>query len=205
MAVYGYLRVSTTGQGESGLGLAAQRAAVEAWAAARDVPCELVEEVGSGNGSQPVLQDLRGRLERGDVLVVAKLDRLGRSTRKVLDVAESLERAGVDLVALDLGVDTTTPAGRLVLTVLAALAEWERAIISERTRAALAVKSAAGQLQRAERGTSPAALERIRDLREDGLPMQVVCDILTAEGVPTAQGCEWRPGTLHYLIRKHGL
>ena len=202
--IYAYLRVSTREQGQSGLGLEAQEQAVRSWASARsaDSP-KIVREIGSGAGEQPVLRELVSRLRNGDILVVAKLDRLGRSTRRVLELAERLDRAGVDLVALDLALDTTTPAGRLVLTVLAALAEWERQVISERTRAALAVKSAMGELAKPHRGTPPAVVARIRELRDRGETLRQVCDTLRLEGVPTPQGGEWRPGTISYLLKKY--
>lgn len=201
--IHAYLRVSTREQGASGLGLEAQEAAIRSWASARSGTLEIVREVGSGAGDQPLLAELVGRLQPGDILVAAKLDRLGRSTRRVLDLAERLDRGGVDLVALDLALDTTTPAGRLVLTVLAALAEWERQVISERTRAALAVKSAMGELAKPHRGTPPAVVARIRELRDRGETLRAICDTLRHEGIPTPQGGEWRPGTVAYLLKKH--
>lgn len=203
--IYAYLRVSTREQGASGLGLEAQEAAIRSWASARcgtDAP-EIVREVGSGAGEQPELARLVETLRHGDILVVSKLDRLGRSTRRVLELAERLDRSGVDLVALDLAIDTTTPAGRLVLTVLAALAEWERQVISERTKAALAVKSAMGELAKPHRATDPETVVRIRELRDRGETLRAICDILDVEGVPTPQGGEWRPGTISYLLKKH--
>lgn len=205
--IYAYLRVSTREQGQSGLGLEAQEQAIRSWASARcgtDAP-EIVREVGSGAGEQPLLAELVGRLRHGDVLVAAKLDRLGRSTRNVLELADRLDRNGIDLAILDLGVDTTTPAGRLVLTVLAALAEWERQVISERTKAALAVKSALGELKKPHRGVPESTVTMIRDLRDRGETLQAICDTLRHESIPTAQGGEWRPGTVLYLMRKHGI
>lgn len=96
--------------------------------------------------ARPAYDQLVLDLARGGVeaLILAKLDRLSRVTRRILDVADLCAANDVRLVALDLAVDTATPAGRLVLTVMAAMAEWERARIRERTRAGLAAAREAG-------------------------------------------------------------
>ena len=82
--------------------------------------------------------------DEADVLVVAKLDRLSRTTRHLLEVVDQAERCGFGFLAVDTDVDSTTPAGRLVVTMMAGVAEWERRVIGERTKAALAVKKAQG-------------------------------------------------------------
>src|SRR5215210_7973308 len=139
MRVVGYARVSTGEQAESGGGLAAQRSALEAEAARRG--WELVairEDVASGRrtSGRPGLEAALAAVDGGeaDALAVAKLDRLSRS---LLDFAGLLERArrrGWTLVALDLGVDTSTPQGELVANVIASVAQWERRIIGQRTK-----------------------------------------------------------------------
>lgn len=89
-----------------------------------------------------LLRDARRR--RFDVLAVVKLDRLARSTRHLTNLAAELEAVGVDLVVLDQNIDTTTPAGRFLFNTLAAVAELERDLIRERTRAGMAAAKRRG-------------------------------------------------------------
>src|SRR5216684_1688776 len=98
-----------------------------------------VDEGASGaKASRPEWDRCLAQLRKGDVLVAVKLDRIGRSIRNLIDVAEMLRERGVDLVILDQAIDTTTPAGRFMFHILAALAEMERELIRERTRDGLA-------------------------------------------------------------------
>lgn len=133
--VYGYVRVSTAEQGESGLGLEAQRRAV----LARYPEAEIWEEVASGGrlGGRPVLEGVLDWLERGDTLVVATLSRLARNVRDAAEVLDRSLRGGWALVALDVGIDTGTPMGRAMVHVAAAFAELERAQAVARTVAAV--------------------------------------------------------------------
>lgn len=81
----------------------------------------------------------------GDTLVVTKLDRLGRSLRHLLDLSTDLDSRGVDLRVVDQGIDTTTPGGRLFFHIIAAIAEFERELLSERTRDGLEAARARGR------------------------------------------------------------
>ena len=122
----GYARVSTDDQH-----LDHQRAALRAAGCHR-----LYEEKISGaRRDRPELAQLFDHLRAGDVVVVTRLDRLARSTRDLLDLAESLNRIGAGLRSLaEPWADTTSPAGKMVLMVFAGIAEFERALIVERTR-----------------------------------------------------------------------
>src|SRR5436853_5327246 len=145
LRVVGYVRVSTSEQAESGAGLEVQREAIHAEAARRNWSVVAIyEDTASGKSvaNREGLALAVEAVERGEAaaLVVAKLDRLSRS---LIDFAALMERSRTRqwaLVALDLGVDTTTPSGELMASVLASFAQFERRIIGQRTRDALAVK-----------------------------------------------------------------
>src|SRR5262245_5164590 len=125
MAVYGYARVSTTGQE-----LGAQIAELQAAGCGN-----IYKEKASGaKTDRPELAKLIRRLDTGDVLTVVRLDRLARSTRDLLNILNEIGKRGAGFRSLkDAWADTTTPHGRLMLTVLGGLAEFERCLIAART------------------------------------------------------------------------
>lgn len=126
----GYARVSTKDQT---LGLEQQRNDLVAHG------CEKIyTDVASGSRSKrPGLEAAKADLRDGDVLVVTRLDRLGRTTVDTLKTIKDLDEAGQRIKALDLDLDTRTPAGRLVASVIISLSEWELDMIRSRTREAL--------------------------------------------------------------------
>jgi DNA invertase Pin-like site-specific DNA recombinase len=126
MTSYGYARVSTDGQT-----LAAQEAALAQAGAAKT----FAEKVsGASVANRPALVRALKALGEGDVLLVTRLDRLARSTRDLLNVLDAVAKAGAGFRSLaDAWADTTTPHGRLMLTVLGGLAEFERELIKART------------------------------------------------------------------------
>lgn len=132
----GYARVSTRDQS-----LLMQRDALER------AGCERIfEETASGaQAARPALSEALAYLRAGDTLTVWKLDRLGRSLRGLLDLSAELEARGVQLRSLTEGLDTGTPGGRLIFHVLAALAEMERELILERSRAGVDAARAQGR------------------------------------------------------------
>ncbi|MFC3339384.1 recombinase family protein [Paracandidimonas soli] len=95
--------------------------------------------------SRPGLDKLIKRLKPGDTLVVWRLDRLGRSLRYLVDLIEHFGKKDIHFVSLMESIDTTSSGGRLLFHVMAALAEFERALISERTKAGMAAARAAGK------------------------------------------------------------
>jgi DNA invertase Pin-like site-specific DNA recombinase len=133
---------------------------------------------------------------RADVLVVAKLDRLSRS---LLDFANLMARAqakGWNLVALDLGIDLSTPAGEFLASIMASAAQWERRIIGQRTREGMAAKKVAGVRLGPPHRLPDDAAQQIIDLRSGGLSWARVADALNQMAVPTAlNGRQWYPAT----------
>ena len=146
MAIYGYARVSNTEQNT-----AAQLAAF-----AREGITEVVQEKRSAMTKRPELEGLLKRLERGDELVVYKLDRLARSLIHLLKLLETLEARGIEFRSLTEPVNTTTPAGRMFTQMMGAFAEFERALIRERCAAGVAAAKARGQKFGRERSLSAA-------------------------------------------------
>ncbi|SMH41831.1 recombinase family protein [Azospirillum agricola] len=137
MALIGYARVSTDDQTT-----AAQMDALRAAGCAA-----IFEEKASGaSRARPELARTLARLARGDTLVIWKLDRLGRSLSHLLEVIEDLRGRGCHFRCLTSPIDTASPHGTLVLQMLGAVAEYERSLIRERTRAGLAAAKARGRV-----------------------------------------------------------
>ena len=135
-----------------------------------------------------------------DGLVVAKLDRLSRSLLDFAQLMERSQRKRWAMVALDLGVDTSTPAGEMMASVLAVFAQFERRLIGQRTRDALAVKRAEGVQLGRPRTLSMKTRRRIVREREKGATLAAIADRLNAEGVATAQGGRWHPSTVRKVV-----
>lgn len=203
----GYLRVSTSDQSTSGAGLAAQRSAIEREAAHRDWDVQFVEETGSGRSltGRPGLLTALDDLEHGNanVLVVAKLDRLSRSLLDFANLMQRAQRHNWNLIALDLGIDLSTPAGEFMASVMASAAQWERRIIGQRTREALAAKRAAG----VRLGRPPEIPQSVREFivseRASGLGYTAIARVLDTQAIPTARGgATWRPSTIRRIVRQ---
>ena len=208
MRAVAYARVSTDEQARSGLGLDAQRRAVEAEATRRGWDVEWVVDEGYSARTlrRPGLQALLDGIGEGDVLAVARLDRLSRSLVDFAGLMERAQRDGWSLVALDLGVDMTTPGGRLVANVMAAVAQWEREVISERTRAALAAAQERGVRLGGPREVPEDVAAEARRLRARGLTWRAVADTLTEAGVPTARGGHrWSHTSARSVALRHSL
>jgi len=203
-----YTRVSTGEQADSGAGLAAQESQLRAEAERRGwLVVGLLSDAGASGSSmrkRPALAEALALVDhgQGDVLAVAKLDRLSRS---VLDFAQLMVRArelGWGLVALDLGVDTTTTSGRLVANVMVSVAEWERDIIGQRTREGLAERRAAGVRLGGPQMVPAPIVARIVGGRRAGCTVRGIAAGLTAEGVPTARGgTVWASSSVQAVLR----
>ncbi len=201
--MYGYTRVSTAEQAEGGLGLAAQRAAIDAAAIQRGWEMTYHTDAGvSGKSVGPELTTVLRLLGKGhgDGLVVAKLDRLSRSIINAANIIEAAQKQGWALVVLDLGVDLTTAAGRMVAMNLVNFAQYERELISERTTAALAAKRARGERLGRERLATPGVVRRIVADRNAGLSFARIAAALEAEGIPSPTGRpNWQASTVRRI------
>lgn len=136
MALIGYSRVSTRDQHPE-----AQHDALTAAGCDKVFP----DKASGKLAKRPQLDAALDYLRPGDVLVITRLDRLGRSVRNLIDLAETLRQREVGLRVLHQGIDTTSPAGRMFFHVLAALAEFEASLISERTHDGLDAARARGR------------------------------------------------------------
>ena len=206
-----YVRVSTSGQAAEGVSIEAQEARARAWAVGNGWQVVAVHVdagiSGKRTSNRPELAAAVARAcaERG-ALVVYSLSRLARSTRDAIDLAARLEKSGADLVSLSEQLDTTSAAGKMLFRMLAVLAEFERDLVSERTRGAMSYKRSQGErLGQIPFGSRLAAdgshlvadpaelatLADLRALRAAGLSWQGVADTLNARGIPTKTGKAW--------------
>jgi DNA invertase Pin-like site-specific DNA recombinase len=206
MQVIAYVRVSTDEQADSRAGLEAQRRAIAAECARRGWQIvQVIEDAGysAKDFKRPGVQEAMRALEASEAnaLVVAKLDRLSRSMLDFTAVMAKAHKQSWALVALDCAVDTTTPAGEAMANVLATFAQFERRLIAERTKAALAVKKAQGVRLGRPASIPEQLAKRIVRMRSRGLTLQAICDTLNAERVPTPRGgAFWRPTSLRAVL-----
>lgn len=203
----GYLRVSTEEQANSGLGLAAQRDAIRAYADAHGWDIVWHEDAGHSAKSldRPQLQAALARLHTRhrdvDGLVVAKLDRLSRSVTDFAGVLNLARARGWSLVAIDLGVDTSTPVGELVANVMMAVAQWERRIISDRVSAAMQAAKRRGKHMGRLSQLVPATASALLHHRQT-LTLAETADALNAAGHTTATGAAWTVNTVAKTLKR---
>lgn len=162
----GYIRVSTNEQNTE-----LQRVALE-----RTGCDQIFEDKMSGKTKKrPGLKGALRKLKSGDTLVVWKLDRLGRSMRNLIILTDELRQRGVNLLSLTDNIDTSTPMGRFFFHIMGALAEMERELNIERTRAGLEVARAAGRIGGRKQRLSKAELEQIGRLIKAGESRRKIC------------------------------
>jgi DNA invertase Pin-like site-specific DNA recombinase len=205
--VIAYVRVSTEDQARSGLGLEAQRTTLEQEAARRGwADLEIVVDDGysAKDLRRPGITGALAALAAGDaeVLVVAKLDRLSRSMLDFCELAERARKEGWRIIALDLGVDMTTPAGEMMAGVMALFAQYERRLIGQRTSAALQAKKSAGARLGRPKTMDEQLRSRVCDLYDEHRSLTAVANVLNDEGVATARGgARWYPSTVRGVLR----
>jgi DNA invertase Pin-like site-specific DNA recombinase len=223
----GYVRVSTEQQADSGLGLEAQEATVKA--AVSRLGLELARvfvDAGTsgalGIEDRPVLLEAVGTLKRGDVLLVAKRDRLGRDVIAVAMIERLIAKRGARVVsAAGEGTDGAAddPSGVLFRRLVDSFAEYERLIIGARTRAALAAKRRRGErisrhapfgYRLADDGRTLVAdaleqttLDAILKRRAAGQTLRRIADTLNHDGLTTRAGTPWRFEYIRSLLSRH--
>ena len=207
MRVVGYVRVSSEQQAESGAGLVAQRRTIQREVDRRQWELvEVFEDAGASGKhvyGRPGLSAALEALEshRAAALIVAKLDRLSRSLVDFAALMERSRRMDWDIVALDLGVDTSTPSGEMMANVLAVFAQFERRLIGERTREALAAKRTQGTRLGRPPTLPKSVRRRIARARERGETLASIAERLNSDGVPTAHGGKrWYPATVRKIL-----
>ncbi|MEH3076195.1 MAG: recombinase family protein [Quadrisphaera sp.] len=204
--VIGYIRVSTDEQVDSGAGLAAQRATLKAEATRRGWDLEIVVEEGRSakDLDRPALASALVRLDKrqATALVVSKLDRLSRSVTDFGGLLDRAKRRGWSVVCLDLGVDTTTPVGEFTANVVVSAAQYERRLIGQRTKDALAARKAAGVRLGRPSALPAEVVARIVAERAAGASLPAIARKLQADAIPTAQGgAQWYPATVSKVLK----
>jgi DNA invertase Pin-like site-specific DNA recombinase len=169
MANVGYARVSTSGQT-----LDQQHDALNAASVDR-----IFDDVMSGaRNDRPGLAAMLDYVRDGDTVTVVALDRLGRSLSGIIATIDTLQSRGVLLRSLREGIDTTSPVGRMIAGIFAALSEYERTLINERSAAARAAARARGRQVGRKRLLDSAKIEQARILRAGGQTIPEICQVL---------------------------
>jgi DNA invertase Pin-like site-specific DNA recombinase len=204
-----YGRVSLREMAEDGGGLIAQHQVLERIAQERGWTDPLwIQDPGVSGATmdRPGMQRALEMLTSGtaSILAATKLDRLSRSVIDAANLMELADERGFALVIPDLGVDTSTASGRMVTHLLAAVAEWERDTISERTRAGMAaIKATTGKHMGRPAILDLGTANRIRTMREaGGLTYRQMAQRLDADGIKSATGARWTAASIRSAIRR---
>ncbi|MEN3011169.1 MAG: recombinase family protein [Candidatus Bipolaricaulaceae bacterium] len=221
----GYCRVSTEEQAAFGASIAAQAERLRAYARLAGLELHEILADEGVSASVPLAARPQGRrlaalVESGRVqhVVTAKLDRLFRNALEAMATLQAWDKKGVALHLVDQGgsaVNTRTALGQFVLLILAGVAEMERNLVRERTKAVLDFKKRNGEVynhepygfRRREQRLIPdpqelAALALAKELRAQGLSFRAICAELERQGFRPKRGRVWHPGTVHRLLRR---
>ena len=210
---YCYARVSTQMQAEDGMSLGAQEKQLIAAAELAGYEAVVLREEGRSGKSitgRPVLRQALEDLDAGKAkaLFVTRLDRLARSTRDFLSIVDRSHKYEWRLALLDLGLDTGTYQGRFVVTIMSAMAEMERGMISMRQKDVHKDRRDNKKVWGVDLGPLPLVESDIRDRitseRESGLSYKMIADNLNNEAIPTVLGgAKWYASTVrHIYLRK---
>lgn len=211
MRAVGYVRVSTEEQAEEGFSLAAQRRSIAAFCEAKDWQLVHIyaDEGISGKDvrNRPALQTMlvAAQNHECDVVVVARLDRLSRTTTQLLAlVHSSFTSNDVRLVSVSEGIDPTTPAGQFVMTILAGLAQMEREQIGERTRAGMHEARRQGKhIGKCPFGWRPDKYGTLQEHAQEQATLDWAAHLYVTQGAPeAARLLGWPLSTLKDRLRK---
>lgn len=135
--------------------------------ALKNVGCEMIfeEKISGKSKERPELKKLFEKLRKGDTVAVWKLDRLGRSLKDLIDLITKMQQLGVSFLSIQDGINTTTATGRFTFNIFASLAEFEREIISERTKAGLTSARARGRKGGRPAGYSKETIKKIKAVK----------------------------------------
>ena len=168
MAIIGYARVSTEGQELTAQLEQLNGAGVD----------KIFKEKASGvKQDRPQLAAMLDHLREGDTVIVCKLDRIARSTKHLLEIVETLEARKVSFKVLNINLDTSTPTGKLMLSMLASIAQFEREMMLERQREGIRLAKDAGRYQ-GRKATAQALSDKALELLAQGKTKQAVADEL---------------------------
>jgi len=202
-----YTRVSTDEQGESGLGLEAQERTALDYCQRNGLEVVRIErEVMSGKSMKKrvALQAALDACANGDagLVVASNVSRLARSIRDLSEMLETAERKGYGIAAVDTGLDTSTPAGKMVFQILGVAAEYERAMISDRTKKALASAKARGTQLGRPATMSSEVVSNIIEMYKAQKSLRAIASTLNEQGVATTQGgAKWHASTISKVIK----
>lgn len=224
----GYIRVSTLKQKEEGVSPEAQLDKIQTWCKVHGYELVSIENDAGLSGKSMKKRDGLKRalenIEKGNALVAYSFSRLARSTKDLLWIAAQLREKGADLVSITENIDTTGAVGTLIFTVLAALAQFERDLTSERTKTSLDYKRKVGeQFSRVPYGynrVEPASdkeparlvpnpeemavLETIRQMKANGMSLGKIASDLNERQIPPKRGGEkWYPSSIQSMLKTH--
>jgi DNA invertase Pin-like site-specific DNA recombinase len=165
----GYGRISTADQNASSQEDALKNAGVDQM---------FIDTFTGTKSSRPQLDRMKEQLRSGDTIVITRLDRLGRSTKDLLNLVSELDGLGVNLRVLEQNINTSTPDGKLFFTMIAAFAEFEREIMRSRTIDGLAAARARGKKGGRKPVLSPTKILTARKMYEEGKPITEISEIL---------------------------
>jgi DNA invertase Pin-like site-specific DNA recombinase len=208
LTMIGYTRVSTNGQADNGHSLPAQRAAIQAAADQRGWEIIWASDAASGKsmerpGMAYALSLLKSGAAQG--IVASKLDRISRSVLDFANLLEQAQREEWNIVLLDNGLDLSTPYGRLAVGILMQFAQFEREMISARTKDALAAAKRESGIVPGPRSKVPQNVsERVLALSETGATLAEIANTLTGDGVPLPSGKPgvWQPVQVSRVLKR---
>jgi site-specific DNA recombinase len=218
----GYIRVSTDRQAKEGVSLDSQRDMIQSWCERNGYELEQVYVDAGVSGkrmkNREGLQNALKSMRKDTVLVAYSISRLARSLPDMLSICREIDRKGGDLVSLTEKIDTISPSGRMMFSMLAAFAQYESEIIGERTSTAMQHKRAKGErycnvtpfgfkevngrLQEVDK--EMRVIQGIIKQRSQGMSLRAIAETLTSEGIATKRGGTWQANTVSKLIQRYG-